>query len=215
MLTDHKKIFTPEGDQYWEIQGQKVLAFGICGDSQSLPYILEELEKGVTHKTRFTVEKLDFLIMAVTEHGVCWYWGVDIDPRRASPINILNPNSGPCSAGSGQIIAHAVMGVTGDATQAITQAIRLDIYSGGEIQTWTFPGKPEVFSKRPAPELPKDAVFSQEQVMQIFEAALAKEKAKQAGITQQAVNDAMEKAKLTKEDVNCIVNTQFDKQAQG
>lgn len=167
MLSDHQKIFTPEPHQYWEIQGQKVLAFGICGDSQSLPYILEELEKGVTHKTRFNVDKLDFLVMAVTEQGVCWYWGVDIDPRRQHQINILSPNSGPCSAGSGQTIAHAVMGVTGDAVQAIVQAIRLDIYSGGDVQAWEFPGVPEVFSKRPVAQPAQP--LSSEQIAALLE----------------------------------------------
>jgi hypothetical protein len=175
MLYDHKKIFTPTDEQYWEIQGQRILAIALCGNPEALPYIFEELQKGVTHRTRIVgPEYLDFLIMAVSEQGICWYWGVDRNHRRPVDMNVLSPNAGPCSAGSGQIIAHAVMSVTGSSVKAIEQAIRLDVSSGGEVQTWTHPGVPEVLSKRPLPQLPENTPFTPEQVKEIVDAAIRK-----------------------------------------
>jgi len=172
-LGEAKKIFTPTEDEYWEIQGIKVLAFALCGNAQDLAYVKEELNKGVTHRTRIHgPEVLDFLIMAVTEDGTCWYWGMDRNPRRQHnhDIVVLEPLPGAGSGGSGQTIAHAVMSVTGCAVKAVEAAIKLDIYSSGPVQTWTYPGKPEVMSTRPVKEVPANPL-SKEQMVEIMKQA--------------------------------------------
>lgn len=180
-LGEAKKIFTPNEDEYWDIQGIKVLAFALCGNAQDLAYVKEELSVGVTHRTRIQgPEVLDFLIMAVTEDGTCWYWGINRNPRRQHnyDVVVLEPLPGSGTGGSGQTIAKAVLSVTGCAVKAIEVASKLDLYTGGPIQTWTYPGKPEVMSKRPVKE-PAASPLSKEQMIEIM---------KQAG---QAARDAL------------------------
>jgi len=172
-LGEAKKIHTPTEDEYWEIQGIKVLAFGLCGNAQDLAYVKEELSVGVTHRTRIQgPEVLDFLIIAVTEDGMPWYWGINRNPRRQHnyDIVVLEPLTGPATGGSGQTIATAVLSVTGCAVKAIEAAIKLDIYSGGPVQAWTYPGKPEVMSTRPVKEA-APSPLSKEQMVEIMKQA--------------------------------------------
>jgi hypothetical protein len=160
MLADHQKIFTPTGNEYWEIQGVKVLAFALAGEIDMLPWIKEELEIGVTHRTRLEdLPESDFVILAVTENGQAWYWGLSRSHRHQRNTVILSAITGPCAAGSGQTIATAVMSVGATAVDAVKQAIRLDNHSGGSVQTWVFPGVPEVMSTRP-PKAEPEPVFT-------------------------------------------------------
>lgn len=162
MIGDAQKIYTPEPHEYWEIQGVKVLAFALAGED-TLPWIKEELEKGITHRTDIPeLIQTDFVIIAVTEKGDCWYWGIGRHPRAGRNDIVISQVTGPCAAGTGQVVATAVMSIGKSAKEAVKQAIRLDNHSGGAIQSWDFPGVPEVLSTRPVKE---DApVFTQTQL---------------------------------------------------
>ena len=150
MIGDHKKLYLPTADQYWEIQGTKVLAFALAGDPDVLPWVLEALEKGVTHRTGLEdIQETDFVTLCITEKGEAWYFGLSRNARQGRNTVILSPIFGPGSAGTGQVIANAVMSIGRSARDAIKQAIRLDNHSGGAIQSWDFPGVPEVLSTRP------------------------------------------------------------------
>lgn len=150
MLGDHKKLYLPTEDQYWEIQGVKVLAFALAGDPDVLPWVLEALDKGVTHRTGLEdIQETDFVTLCITEKGEAWYFGLSRNARQGRNTVILSPIFGPGAAGTGQVIANAVMSIGRSAKDAVKQAIRLDNHSGGAIQSWEFPGVPEVLSKRP------------------------------------------------------------------
>lgn len=164
MIADHQKIYLPEAHEYWEIQGVKILAFALAGDPDALPWIKEALEAGVTHRTTLDeIDDTDFVIIAVNELGQGWYFGLERNARRGQDKVILSAPTGPIAAGSGQIIANAVMSIGRGAKEAIKQAIRLDNHSGGEIQTWVFPGVPEVLSTRPVKVVP-EPVFTKAEV---------------------------------------------------
>lgn len=155
MIGDHQKIYVSRDDQYWEMQGTRVLAFALAGDPDVLPWVLEALETGVTHRTALEeVQETDFVTICVTELGQAWYFGLSRNAHHRRNTVIFSPITGPCSAGSGQVIANAVMSIGKSAKDAIKQAIRLDNHSGGSIQHWDFPGVPEVLSTRPVKEAP-------------------------------------------------------------
>ena len=164
MIGDHSKIYLPKDDEYWEIQGVKILAFALAGDPDVLPWVKEALEEGVTHRT--TLDELpetDFVIIAVDELGQGWYFGLDRNSRRGINKVILSSIQGPLAAGSGMVVATAVMSIGKSAREAVEQAIRLDNHSGGAIQEWVYPGAPEVLSKRPIKVEP-EPVYTQTEV---------------------------------------------------
>lgn len=146
-----KKLYTPKENEYWSIQGVKVLAFGLGGNPDDLPWILEELNKGVTHRTTLDEAfELNFLIIAVDETGTGWYWSMYRSEGKKENW-VLSPIGANLAAGSGQTVAKAILSVGAGAVAAVEAACKLDNHSGGEIQTWEFPGAPETPSVRPAP----------------------------------------------------------------
>lgn len=150
MLAQAKKIYEPGPDEYWEIMGVKVLAMAIAGDPDMLPWAIEELNKGVTHKTDFGTAEVNFISILVDETGLGWLWGCSRMPKRGLDNYIMSPITGVLSAGSGQTLANALLSVGLTAPDVIEKVSKLDIFTGGDVQTWEFPGKPAVPSKRPA-----------------------------------------------------------------
>lgn len=158
MVDGTNKIFTPKENEYWSIQGVKILAFGLGGNPDDLPWILEELNKDVTHRT--TAEdayELNFLIIAVDETGLGWFWSMYRSPGKKDNW-VLSPIGKNLAAGSGQTIAKAILSVGAGAVAAVEAAIKLDNHSGGTINTWEFPGAPETPSVRPEPVVEAAAV---------------------------------------------------------
>lgn len=151
MIGGFQKIYFPTEEEYWEIQGVKVLAFAVSGAPEGIPFVKESLNRGITHRSFIDWPDLSFAIIAVDENGQGWYWDVHRNDVKNIDSVSLMPVTGPMSAGSGMTIANAVMSIGADAKTAVEVACKLDNYSGGEIQVWVCPDKPETPSKRPEP----------------------------------------------------------------
>lgn len=144
-----KKIYEPDEGEYWECYGTKVLAFGVSGDGKAIGYIRDKLCEGITHRTRFDdVEELGFGTLLILEDGLCYRW--QVGKRHGRPQNadltLLLP---PCTVGSGHAYALGVLSIGKDIETAVKCAIKLDKYSGGDLQVWELPPKPAIKSQRP------------------------------------------------------------------
>ena len=149
-----KKIYEPEADEYWEINGVKVIAFGFSGSLVAIPYVIELLEQGVTHRTVMKPElDISFEALCVLETGHCYVLATETN-RSKGPgghdLYIL-PLEVPTAVGSGTPYATSVMGPKdkNQAEKGVAAAMRLCPFCGGDTVTWEFPGAPKVPSKRP------------------------------------------------------------------
>ena len=144
-----KKIYTPEENEYWEVYGVKVIAFGLAGDAEAAIYIREKLSEGVTHRTRFEHDDLAFGCIVIDENGTCYEWFSVTNAKNGRNTNRLLPLLPPLAIGSGRDYAYAVLSIGKDAKTAVKAAIKLDNCSGGELQIFKIPPKPETPSVRP------------------------------------------------------------------
>lgn len=174
MIAGVRKLFTPTEDDYWEIMGVKVLAFGFAGDYDLVPWVKEALQNNFTHRTRLdNMAEGNFTAIAITEKKEVWYFGMSRSPKHGTNVHILSPVSGPYATGSGGAVATAVLSIGRTAKEAVKQAIRLDNHSGGDLQIWEFPGVPDVLSKRPI-EPDDQLLFSKAEVREIIDEAISK-----------------------------------------
>lgn len=153
-----KKIHTPdETTEYWEANGVKIIAFGVCGQAHSVEFIKEYLRKGVDYKTRVEhQDELDFEAVLITERHEVFAWDVYANKEKRGEQQFLVPVNVPYATGSGGIIAQAAMFVGQNAAKAVKTATKLDIFSGGDVDIFTFPEIPAVKSTRPAHLVVKD-----------------------------------------------------------
>lgn len=153
-ISPFRKIYTPEENEYWEVKGVKVVAFAIAGDAFSIEYVKEKLQGGVDHKTRFEENKdLGFHAILINENGEAFMWRYVKRQERSSERAELLPMLPPIAIGSGTEFALGCMAIGKSARVGVKAACRLCVGCGGNLQSFTFEGKPDVPSKRPpAPE---------------------------------------------------------------
>jgi hypothetical protein len=144
-----RKIHEPEEGEYWDVQGHRVLAAGISGDGKSIEVVKEKLRTGVTHKTKIDdIDEIGFAALLITEAGQCYRWQVNKRQGRPLHTDLLHLLP-PAAAGSGQTYVLGVLSIGKSAEAAIRAAIRLDKYSGGDLQIWEVPPTPAIKSTRP------------------------------------------------------------------
>lgn len=146
-----KKIYTPDdATEYWEANGVKIVAFAISGQAKAVEYIKEHLRKGIDYKYRMTHEdELDFEVILITERHNCFIWSVYANKEKRGEEQFLLPMDPPVTGGSGRRVAMAVMSIGKTAEFAIKATSKLDIFTGGEVQTFRPGPIPEVPSVRP------------------------------------------------------------------
>jgi len=148
-----QKLFTPKEDEYWEINGVKVLAYGFAGGATAIPYVREMLQKGITYRSVLQPEiDLSFDALCVLENGSCYV--ISGHPARTGKQDVVCiPMDPPVAVGSGAPYAYSQMeiGKKGRAQAGVKAAIKLDISCGGDLQIFNLPPIPEVLSTRPAP----------------------------------------------------------------
>lgn len=145
-----RKIYTPEEDQYWELNGVKVIAFGLAGDALAIEYVKEKLQEGINHRTRFDdQENLAFHSLLINEKGELWTWKVVKSKERSRDRHELLPMLPPVAIGSGTDFALGVMAIGKGARLGVKAACRLDVGCGGNLQIFEIPPVPAVLSKRP------------------------------------------------------------------
>jgi hypothetical protein len=150
-LSPFQKIYTPEPGDYWEVNGVKVLAFGVSGNATTAEYIKEKLREGINFKTKFEEKDMIFGSIIIDENGNAYKWAVTKIRKRDEDRWEFLPMLPPIAIGSGQAFAMGIFAIGKNAKVAVKTACRLDKYSGGDLQIFQFPGKPVVPSVRPNP----------------------------------------------------------------
>lgn len=148
--TAYSKIHVPEGDDYWEIFGVKVLCFGLAGLATYRDLVKDYLRKNLTGSNKsIDEERVSFQAMIIDENGTIWDWGVSINQAKNIYMNQLVPVTEPFVIGSGGQFALAAMSVGLTSKAAVKVAGRLDPHTNEIVTTWSFPGKPEKPTTRP------------------------------------------------------------------
>jgi hypothetical protein len=152
-----KKIYEPGEGEYWEVMGQRVLAVGVSGDGKAVESVMEKLRTGVNHKTKIEdIDEIAFGALIITEDSTCYRWQMNKRQGRPTHMDLLQLMP-PAAVGSGQAYAIGILSIGKSAEVAIRGAIRLDKYSGGELQIWEAPPKPATKSVRPVVAEPTPA----------------------------------------------------------
>lgn len=153
-----KKIHLPdEATEYWEANGIRIIAFGVCGQAHSVEFIKEYLRKGVNYKTRVEhADELDFEAVLITEQHDVFAWDVYANKEKRGEQQFLVPCNTPYATGSGGRLALAAMCVGQNAAKAVKTASKLDVFSGGDVDVFEFPPKPVTKSVRPEHLVIKD-----------------------------------------------------------
>lgn len=148
-----EKIFYPDPGKYWSVFGHKVLAYALSGNLDSVPWINETLEEDLTHHSYVSgTDNLVFHIIMVTESGHAYSWYMDRIQSDGIDDSGLVPIHGPFAVGSGAQFALAVMAVGFSAHKAVEIASKLDTGTGGDVEVFSPPPKPDVLSVRPIPQ---------------------------------------------------------------
>lgn len=156
----HPKIIIPPADEYWEVMGTKVVAIAIMGASSMLPWFTDALKQpgGLTHRTKLGLDReVSGSILAIDELGFGWVVGAEGPSEKDKENLIVVPTFPPFASGSGQPFANSVLAMGRDAKKAVQVAIRMDVFSGGLVQTYELPDPVKVKSVRPDPTKPNDA----------------------------------------------------------
>lgn len=156
-LAPFKKIYTPDdATEYWEVNGKRIIAFGLSGDARAVDYIRHELHKGITYRSQVDVDdELFFSAILLTEEHLVYSWTVDTNKEKRNTHSSLIPFDGPVAKGSGGRYALAVIAIGKDSKTAVKAAIRLDPHSSGDIIEYAPPAPPAVPSVRPEHLKPK------------------------------------------------------------
>lgn len=177
-----KKIHQPDDAvEYWEANGEKIIAFGVCGQAHAVEFIKEYLRKGVDYKTRVEhADELDFEAVLITENHDVFAWDVYANKEKRGEQQFLVPCNTPYATGSGGRIALAAMCVGQNAAKAVKTSIKLDVMSGGDVTVFEFPPKPETKSVRPEHLVIKDPEEKKPEAEEKPEAKKAKDKTAKA-----------------------------------
>lgn len=146
------KIVFPEEGEYWEVAGTKCLAFALAGMFSGVPYIKEMLAAGMNHRSRFP-EDVEMIYNAIFILEDRTAWVQTVIPNKGRTVTLSIPATSVVAIGSGEAYAYSMLAIGKSAQSAVKHAMKLDPYSGGELNVFVMPPKPEVPSKRP--EAPK------------------------------------------------------------
>lgn len=128
---DTQKIFNPSDGVNWLLNGEQINAIGVAGDTSCIDEVISKLSTDITYNTEFT-PAVDFCFIGVTDDGKAYVLVKDkgdIFPSIFSAGNMF-------AVGSGDVYAMAAMKSGKPAKEAISVAISLDVYSGGEIKSY-------------------------------------------------------------------------------
>lgn len=148
-----QKIYHPAEDEYWEINGTKVIAFGFSGALPAIPYVMELLNQGVTFRTLIKPDiDLIFEALCVLETGDAYV--LSTEPTRSKGPGahefVMVPVPVPVAVGSGAVFAYAAMGPKdkNQAEKGVEAAKRLCPFCGGDNVVWDLPTPPTEKSQR-------------------------------------------------------------------
>jgi ATP-dependent protease HslVU (ClpYQ) peptidase subunit len=128
-----KKIITPQKNQKWSIRGEKVLAFASSGDACALLEISDHLSGHLKSDTLMRVG-LEFEALVITKNEIFL-----VQKSEGKEDICISSITGFWTLGSGCDFALSAMKMGKTAKEAVEHAITIDLYSGGEVQTFECP----------------------------------------------------------------------------
>lgn len=134
--TSFQKIFTPAEGKRWSIYGKRILAIAVCGEAAGIYELQAQLEKGIMFETKGKQDAWTSCIAVADDKS---FFVLDGYGDRKNALFNLFPAMAKFAMGSGGDAANAYLAIGKKAVDAVKQAIKLDVYSGGEVQTWEFP----------------------------------------------------------------------------
>ncbi|MBJ8796719.1 hypothetical protein I5398_11830 [Citrobacter freundii] len=127
-----RKIYHPPIPTAWKLNGQDVRAIGVSGDCGSELVLIDCLKEGMTYKAEMP-EVYGFTAMVITDDRQCYLIFKSEGKKQATVC--LQPNQ--YAIGSGNEIARTAMALGKTAQEAVQVACELDVYSGGDVVTFT------------------------------------------------------------------------------
>jgi len=146
-----QKIFTPAEGEYWEIQGERCIAFALAGMTSGIEAVKDFLRAGITYRTKWDLPyEMMYNALFITESGIAWIQTVA--PTRGGQFSsYLELAQAPFSMGSGDNFAFALMSIGKTAQQAVKGASKVCPYTNDVLDVFVLPPAPAVKSVRPAP----------------------------------------------------------------
>lgn len=126
-----QKIFQPKDGVQWVVEGESVVALGCSGDCGAEVELQELLHGGLKYSTPFT-SSVSFTALAIISQDRAFIISKDKGEDRAS----ISLQLDPYAIGSGGLIARTAMHCGWGAIDAVKTAIEMDVYSGGQINSF-------------------------------------------------------------------------------
>lgn len=165
----YEKIFLPDGVE-WTVEGHSILAVGFSGSVATIAKVKKLLETKIVEGMDPGVDGDSFSLIMITDKKTVYYWNTGT-AANGELVNELFFIEGNHSVGSGAPYGMGVMAIKGDAISAVKAGIRVDMYSGGYVDMWSFdkpreltrlnPTTGEIISTKQLPSVPKkdDAIL--------------------------------------------------------
>lgn len=129
----YSKIVNCEDEDY-TVQGEKVLAFALSGVAKARSVLAYALAEGVTVASALDTD--DFFSSIVVTEERAYYISKDEESAQLSLLAIEEGEVFTCGTG-GKIAHHFLLHYGADPTEAVVQAIKSDVFSGGEVERWS------------------------------------------------------------------------------
>lgn len=129
----YSKIVNCEELDY-TIQGEPVLAFALSGVAKARSVLAYALAEGITVASALDTD--DFFSAIVVTEDRAYYVSKDEDSAQLSLLAIEEDEPFTCGTG-GKIAHHFLLHYEADPVEAVVQAIKSDVFSGGEVERWS------------------------------------------------------------------------------
>lgn len=136
MQGHYEKILLP-GDEEWFIEGQPVMAVGFSGAVATISKVRKLMASHVVEETVPDLDGDSFSLIIITDKKVSYYWNSGFTASKEQ-VNEMFVVEGNHSVGSGGIYGLGVMAIKGDAISGVKAGIKIDMYSGGYVDVWSF-----------------------------------------------------------------------------
>ncbi|MFP9529109.1 hypothetical protein [Pectobacterium brasiliense] len=138
-----QKIFKPFSGEEWKVYGETVLAIGVSGDCGAECELIDALSgAGLDYKTQFQ-PSFDFAALLIVSAERVYVVAKDED--KTAPA--ISPQFGAYAIGSGAMIARTAMHLGKRAIEAVQTAIEMDLYTGGDISSFSVEQAPFIIVK--------------------------------------------------------------------
>lgn len=143
------KIHVPEKGEMWFVDGHRVLAMGVAGESRLTPYVknlLRENFNELSDITRFSTPTTcsGFIVtLLVLENGLSIKMDLNLNADTTEAYIRCQSPIAYNSIGSGTPYARAGMAIGMSAEEAVKLASKVDTNTNDTVSVWKHPGVPK------------------------------------------------------------------------